>query len=509
MIALLAAALAQPPHTLDRVGPVWEVTASVRLEAAIAIDDADPLLHPSPGAAAAAAPSPPIPGADLLALDTRAADDAILVGLARRPERHTLLVDLLTAARAEAPDGPAVAWLATAVQLGGSPLDGLPLSPAIVEVASRDAAAFRQQPDAQPIGPFADAPDLRDLFARDRWLGRPLDPSVDRAMRQVLAAQPELAARLTSERALVEPLFGPTERGLIASPTPIHGPRSERAAGAVPPREVDARPADAMADGTLAERRRWADTAWVRFDATPESARLTLGAGMRALLDERFASVGPSQRPTPVLRLAPETPDAGCALPIEPLPTHYARAAEVSRWAARQAFAEASGTRDALELLAMQQQGAAELSRLVLGLPTGGADPVETAVLLGLAAMWVSATTADLDDARTLAPIEITPSNRPKSWGPIGFRPVPVRYEGPGCARALDRSLIVVTHASFVTDKPLSWRDLRALPEGANRFGDVVAAHQAPPPAGCGCAPVRPAAGWLGLLALAWVRRRT
>ncbi|MEZ4316705.1 MAG: hypothetical protein R3F61_04360 [Myxococcota bacterium] len=210
----------------------------------------DPRLYATFGAARDAAHGVVLVGPDLLAHHADRTLDAIRVEVTRRPDTRDLVLALLTAVVARAPESPAVPWLATAATLGGTPLDGLPVPPLAAEQASSGAARFRQL--QRPTGFAADHPELDRALIVERWLEQTLPDDVAVDVRTVLIEQPALLTRLRGTRAVhalwrgtgaPDPTMdGPTS--LLGSPGPsspdAQGPLSARLAWARAPLDREA-----------------------------------------------------------------------------------------------------------------------------------------------------------------------------------------------------------------------------------------------------------------------------
>lgn len=154
----------------------------------------------------------------------------------------------LTQVRRSLPESsPERRWTAVAASLAGASLDDEPDA----EMASQQAARFRQSPEAQPVGLLALEP-LRSQAAARTWLASPA-PEAQRVLDRL---QPGHREALEQMRAEVEALMG---RGTAGALLPMGGddPLLELlrppATGDSPPHPVEASSAPSIRPQLLAE----------------------------------------------------------------------------------------------------------------------------------------------------------------------------------------------------------------------------------------------------------------
>ena len=356
-------------------------------------EPSNPPVYASYADAATHARYPVLPSFEMLLHVAKDADDRMLVAATRGTEaqRQRWVEDAARTAR-DAGRVQAADFLETAAALGRG------------EAPDHARAFLDDAIRSHPVGVHSEADDLARSFQRDRWLMQPIQhPGLAAELTEQLTNDPFLAAEAKRQALWTNPP-DPTQR-LLTTETPTYLVRSARShettlinalgGTARVPDLMDAYVA-AIRDGTvdltprhdsgLYDRQHWALEPLLTLPDT----KVQPDATYRKRLEHAFRSAVAMRRETAVKGLF--LPNIGAsvahgvqvsvapALRLEPLPSVYARHAELYRWADRLADGQPEPVAELVHAethrLAELFAAAAALSRADLGGTTlDGAAP--------------------------------------------------------------------------------------------------------------------------------------
>lgn len=536
----------------DELSPTVSVDER-RMDGILRADIGNPVLHPSFEAAAAAAAHPVLPSLELLLQLSKRADDRLMAALERHEAsgRDAWIERLTRAALERGGDEPVLSWLAAAALLGGQEPASWGVKDTVLDAARARVDAFRAQPlRSKAIGIYGEAPDLRAVFERDRFLLSPLDTrrsderSISLALHELLHADSGLAEPLHHARGLQAMLTNPSREPAVFELEPDALPPQVWLIPPATSREVElvnslggtavvgANTMEvfvrAIQDGTVSLSPR-EDSGWYDYQqwalepllTLPEREVLTADEGYQERLEDAFEAAVATRRETHVKSL--QLPSIGAAwtervrvtvapdLRVEPLPTHFQRSAVAydflfaavleprfdAAWEAWEGGSVAEDLREAQE----RYRDAAVLARADLGLDNS--DPGDVADT----AAWLDSWDDDprlADDVRFMIPFGEDAHGNTLAWTVLGVKAVDitVAYEQPPAVRSLDPgfdldvdlvearyTLLATVFAELPVAEILDREAFRALADEHPTQRSLVRALapvEAPSPSGCG-----------------------